>query len=1706
MAKKTGSKKHVDPNVIMGDALPPKEAQQAKVEQLIKSGEPLTYAVAPYYNKFSQFASTPDTLITNPQFFSPIQNAINWQIAARRREIYMWLYLPYSQVLMEDFTYKTIADFIEDVNTDDIIYDTLTDGVMYDNIKPTNILGATGELRTPSRGSKRSCVNKLSYSFSAIGYWRELAVSEEHKIFILDGIKYQDYKDTGYKTQLISRKEAGHIRANDYLLAPLPKVGSVNIGSDFAWLIGQFSSSNPIDKKEHHANDLSKYITDKFTKNVFDLDRESRLHLLGGYFDGEGNFDNDRLTANIASCDLADQLYWLLLSVEVNSHLNKNEDHYQLSISFSDVEKIRPYMRSSKVPADHVCKKKRDLRFFYEEDGVKYLAAPIESIKCFPYTGDGYDIEVLPEKAFVASGYVTSNCRYFFMNEPKVFAGVKWYSDFSICDFDLEWQHGAGGRKMVEFYKHQCHRLDLMNKLRQIALEYHMLGDVFIHTDMFCPSCGGTSVDPTTGERCNHPGGDIKRLIILNPDWIEVIKTPYSEEPNILMIPDEDIIKIVQTQKPLEIYNQLSDRVKQEILKKRPIKLSNRTVTHLRHMSVDYGAYGVSMIRPLFQTLAYKTKLMIANWLVAERLIIPVRVVKIGSDQRPAGPQDIAEAQSMLAMAANEPNLTIVTHHSFDMDFYGACHDDQTEILTLSGWKKFEDVTLDDTVATYNRETTKFEYQKVAEYHRYPFKSKMIHFSHKSVDIKVTPNHRMLIERNGKEIVVEAKDVKHNDKFLSTLSWDGNIEDEHLNGLLSHMNLDEFLEFAGYYISEGGLKRNKYNKNSDKKYINGCTISQSVSSEHYDRMKKLTYVAYPRTYLGTSGKKKNPVHAFCINSTGIAKYLASEFGNNSYTKKIPDWIKSLPDSYLKILLDSMMAGDGTVKRSNTGKVRYIYQTVSKKLSEDLNEILLKLGYFSTSHFEESKGNSIYRIYWSERRKKEKFTIRQRNIIKEDYDGEVFCVTVPNGFIITRRNGRITIQGNSGKILQVTQEMEHIDKELLDGMMINQALLNGEAQSYACHSEDTLTLTDNGFKHYDEIDESDKIACFNPETKHIEYHPYIQKHVYDFDGEMVHFKTEKIDILVTPNHRMYVDEKFVEAKDVVDGSEFITLSSDLEVSRSASKSSLSPYKGRVFCFTVPHSLFVTMRNGRITVQGNSAQVGVETLIRRLETFQKMIGDFVVSRIFEPIAQMKGFVDKKRSKELGYPVWLTPEIKWKDMRLRDKTQRLQMILQLHDKQVVSTQHLCREFDINYNQQIEETRYEMALAGPQGAQLGVAGGGGGGGLGGMLGGGPAAAGGPGAAPEMGGPGGDMGGGMPGGAPGGGGGGAPGGGMGGAAGLAPMKVIKKSKAKSLQDQQKPVQYGQVRFTDIEMKFRKMLDNVVNTLKISSPYFFQYQVENPHGGPPYKLDFAFPKLKLNVECLHPDTLVPTDKGSKKAKDVLEDDKLYGRDGKEVSIVKRFEHEYSGDMYEITPLGLPSFKVTANHPILARSTTMCWTKLLKSEFVCADKLYVGDLLVVPKNFNDIEVIDGYQEDDNFVYVPIEKLEVEHYEGTVYNFETSGEGESDHTYLVGNIVTHNCDGSFHKMPDQLNHDKRRDYDLAMRGWTVVRFDDESIEDKPDAVQNVTSSYLQKLSHKQNKKIASSLGECVYKTVYGEDIIDLYNDELPEEIYQYFAEED
>jgi very-short-patch-repair endonuclease len=262
-------------------------------------------------------------------------------------------------------------------------------------------------------------------------------------------------------------------------------------------------------------------------------------------------------------------------------------------------------------------------------------------------------------------------CKYFYENEPKVAAAIQFYSEFPMQGFELQ----TSDNKIKRYYEEVNKKLKLDYWLPVISSEYYLLGDVFPFLGISCPHCGGQN------PKCEHKGGSFNKLVVLNADWIEVKQNVLADEPYVQLIPNEELRQIVMDKYPIDVYQRIPQRFREMIMSGQPIPLSNRSVTHLKHMPVAAGTYGTSIIRRLFKTLAYKDRIMTANWIISERLILPVRIVKVGNDDRPAGQSDIANVQQQLAAVQNDPNLTLVTHHAFQYEFVGA----NGSILQLQG-------------------------------------------------------------------------------------------------------------------------------------------------------------------------------------------------------------------------------------------------------------------------------------------------------------------------------------------------------------------------------------------------------------------------------------------------------------------------------------------------------------------------------------------------------------------------------------------------------------------------------------------------------------------------------------------------------------------------------------------------------------------------------------------------------------------------------------------------------------------------------------------------------------------------------------------------------------------------------------------------------------------------------------------------------------
>lgn len=246
-------------------------------------------------------------------------------------------------------------------------------------------------------------------------------------------------------------------------------------------------------------------------------------------------------------------------------------------------------------------------------------------------------------------------CRHFYRTEPIIATSLDLHTEFPISDFN----NVCSDPYVKQFFDYMAFdKLDIINLLLDIGLEYWKIGDVFPFGQL------------------NETEGMWERFAILNPDYVDIQSSIMAEEAIIELIPDSKIQSIVSggpRGEFAEIYNQLPDEVVRQVKMGRNIRLDNRLVSHIAHKAAPYETWGTPMMMRCFKTLIYKDKLRQAQDSIANRHIFPIRTAKIGTPGEPMPSQEDLDAfRDTLMQADEDPNFFIVYHYGLQFDYVGS--------------------------------------------------------------------------------------------------------------------------------------------------------------------------------------------------------------------------------------------------------------------------------------------------------------------------------------------------------------------------------------------------------------------------------------------------------------------------------------------------------------------------------------------------------------------------------------------------------------------------------------------------------------------------------------------------------------------------------------------------------------------------------------------------------------------------------------------------------------------------------------------------------------------------------------------------------------------------------------------------------------------------------------------------------------------------
>jgi len=370
------------------------------------------------------------------------------------------------------------------------------------------------------------------------------------------------------------------------------------------------------------------------------------------------------------------------------------------------------------------------------------------------------------------------------------------------------------------------------------------------------------------------------------------------------------------------------------------------------------------------------------------------------------------------------------------------------EVLTLDGWRPISEITVNDRVATLSQTTGILEYQCPTHTWKYEnYEGEMYHIKNQSIDLSVTGKHRMWVSSlKGKRGDVkwtdygfeEARDLvgKHR-RYKKDADWVCNDYQFTLPGVtgkyedrtLSAEEMDAFIVFFGIWYAEGwATGKDTYGR-----------VTLSVNKK---RVKDAIFPSFQK--LGYDYIFDEKTQKATVSNNQLYRYM-KPLSVGAPQKKMPAWTMQLSKKQSRLLLESMILGDGFYVTSHPE--RCAYYTSSKKLSDQFQQLCLHAGWASTVsvhyHAETNetfiKGRKIVNAYDVLRLSvikskvnpsvnhghSHKQSVQEERFVQEKCD--VMCITVPNEVFYVRRNGKSVWTGNSRARGNVTM-MHHQPSE------------------------------------------------------------------------------------------------------------------------------------------------------------------------------------------------------------------------------------------------------------------------------------------------------------------------------------------------------------------------------------------------------------------------------------------------------------------------------------------------------------------------------------------------------------------------------------------------------------------------------------------------------------------------------------------------------
>ena len=326
------------------------------------------------------------------------------------------------------------------------------------------------------------------------------------------------------------------------------------------------------------------------------------------------------------------------------------------------------------------------------------------------------------------------------------------------------------------------------------------------------------------------------------------------------------------------------------------------------------------------------------------------------------------------------------------------CFSKDTEVLTEAGWKAFPSLTGNDKVAQYSDGAITYATPTARQVLPYKGDLVWIHGS-RQVDICVTPEHQCLLldGHSRRPFKVRADEYPaHHIQPQSGIAGGG------IDGT-------PFMQVAVAIQADGSAQGNRW----------CCWFNKPRKVE---RLKSLLSQTDLQWQLQTCAKKAAGTNIVIPNDDRILKYMDRDtktFCRESILGMSPEWRTRF--------LQEVLAWDGSGN---------VYYSTNLANCNTVQECAVLTGWRANIRIVERPGHKPCGLVQLSSRG---FTYT-KTLSKEliPYDDLVYCVTMPHGTVVIRRNGRVSITGQCGQELRVLAEVSR-DLTMIAAFILGQDL-------------------------------------------------------------------------------------------------------------------------------------------------------------------------------------------------------------------------------------------------------------------------------------------------------------------------------------------------------------------------------------------------------------------------------------------------------------------------------------------------------------------------------------------------------------------------------------------------------------------------------------------------------------------------------------------